>query len=107
MGRLLTQLRVTGVTQRHTDYGTTLAQFCRRMQHLDRRSLVVILGDTRSNQAPANSEALRQVLWLNPERRALWNTGDSIMRTYEPYCSRVWECRNLAQLRSVVLTLVD
>ena len=110
--RLLGQLRAAGLTQRHTDYGTTLGQFRSAVRRLDRRSTVIILGDARSNQAPARTQALRevydrvrQVLWLNPERRVLWNTGDSIMQVYEPYCSRVWECRNLAHLRTVVLTL--
>lgn len=110
--RLLGQLRAAGLTQRHTDYGTTLGQFRSAVRHLDRRSTVIILGDARSNRAPARAQALRevhdrvrQVLWLNPERRVLWNTGDSIMQAYEPYCSRVWECRNLAHLRTVVLAL--
>jgi hypothetical protein len=41
-------------------------------------------------------------LWLNPEPRAYWGSGDSIMNEYETYCDGVFECRNLRQLKSFV-----
>jgi uncharacterized protein len=46
------------------------------------------------------------VAWLNPESRALWNTGDSQMRHYAPYCHHVAECGTLAQLERFVARLL-
>lgn len=107
---LLARLRAEGWTTRRTDYGTTLAQFEQATQHaLARKDTVVVLGDARTNGTPPRADALRavrqrvrRVLWLNPERGVLWNTGDSVQATYAPHCHHLAECRNLAQLRQVV-----
>ena len=37
---------------------------------------------------------------------ALWNTGDSEMRHYAPYCHNVEECGTLAQLERFVSRLL-
>jgi uncharacterized protein with von Willebrand factor type A (vWA) domain len=93
-----------------TDYGQALADFhelC--LDDIDRRTTVIILGDARNNHGDARTDALkaiydraRRVIWLNPESRSLWNTGDSEMRHYSPYCHQVDECGTLAQLERVV-----
>jgi uncharacterized protein with von Willebrand factor type A (vWA) domain len=44
----------------------------------------------------------RHVWWLNPEPRAYWDTGDSVLAQYGALCTGVWECRNLRQLRHFV-----
>lgn len=113
--QLLKKLRASGWTTRRTDYGTTFKQFHQHVyRNLDRRSTIVILGDARNNQAPAQlrrfeeiSQQSKRILWLNPERELLWNTGDSIVNLYTPWCESVTECRNLSQLRSVVDQLSD
>ncbi len=113
--QLLKTLRAGGWTTRRTDYGTTFKQFHQHVsRHLDRRSTIVILGDARNNQAPDQlqrfkdiSQASKRILWLNPERQPLWNTGDSIINTYSPWCESVEECRNLKQLRQMVHCLSD
>jgi|GEM_PF-5084769 len=107
---ILKRLRVAGWTTRRTDYGTTLEQFFSLVeQKINPHSTVVILGDARNNRAPSQVQKLKQVfqrcgrvLWLNPERRALWDTGDSIQGVYAPYCHHVFECQNLFQLRKIV-----
>jgi uncharacterized protein len=70
---------------------------------------VIILGDARNNFGDTRSDVLkeiydraRRVIWLNPEGRSLWNTGDSEMRHYSPYCHQVEECGTLTQLERVV-----
>lgn len=93
-----------------TDYGQALADFHKRcLDDIDRRTTVIILGDARNNYGDARTDALkeiydraRRVIWLNPEARSLWNTGDSEMRHYSPYCHKVEECGTLAQLERVV-----
>lgn len=97
-----------------TDYGQALADFHRLcFEELDRRSTVIILGDARNNYGDPRSELLqeihersRRVLWLNPEARAMWDTGDSQMRQFAPYCHYVAECGTLTQLERVVSRLV-
>ncbi|MBM0103463.1 VWA domain-containing protein [Steroidobacter sp. S1-65] len=93
-----------------TDYGQALADFRKLcLDDLDRRTTVIILGDARNNYGDARTDVLkeiydraRRVLWLNPEPRAIWDTGDSEMRHYIPYCHQAEECGTLAQLARVV-----
>jgi uncharacterized protein with von Willebrand factor type A (vWA) domain len=97
-----------------TDYGQALADFRRRcLEDLDRRATVIVLGDARNNFGDARTDVLkeiydraRRVIWLNPEPRAMWNTGDSEMRCYAPYCHNVEECGTLAQLERFVSRLL-
>ena len=94
----------------HSDYGAALAAFWVRYgADVGPRTTVLVLGDARSNYHPAQPWALgevagvaRHVYWLNPEPRAYWDSGDSVMGEYAPYCDGVFECRNLRQLGSFV-----
>src|SRR5206468_4306891 len=70
---------------------------------------VIITGDARNNYRDpglaalrAIQECARKVYWLNPEPRPEWNTTDSIMAAYAPYCDGVFEARNLRQLADFV-----
>lgn len=98
-----------------TDYGQALADFRKLcLDEIDRRSTVIILGDARNNYGDARTEVLkeiydraRRVIWLNPESRSIWNTGDSEMRHYSPYCHQVDECGTLTQLERVVSRLLQ
>jgi uncharacterized protein len=93
-----------------TDYGQALADFRRLcLDGIDRRTTVIILGDARNNNGDARTDVLKEihdrawrVMWLNPEPRSMWNTGDSEMRHYTPYCHHVAECGTLAQLERVI-----
>jgi uncharacterized protein with von Willebrand factor type A (vWA) domain len=98
-----------------TDYGQALADFRKLcLDDIDRRSTVIILGDARNNYGDARTDVLkeiydraRRVIWLNPESRSIWNTGDSEMRHYSPYCHQVDECGTLTQLERVVSRLLQ
>jgi uncharacterized protein len=98
----------------HSDYGRSLEVFHRRhAREITPRSSVVILGDARNNYRKANSWVLedlsrraRRVLWLNPESRAHWGSGDSIAQTYAVHCDEMVEVRNLRQLAAFVERLV-
>ncbi|MGX7678441.1 vWA domain-containing protein [Jatrophihabitans sp. DSM 45814] len=93
----------------HTDYGQVFSAFADRWgQRLSRRTTVLILGDARSNYRPLGLDALRaiskrvdKILWLNPEQKAYWDTGDSVISRYAPYCDGVYECRSIRQLERV------
>jgi uncharacterized protein with von Willebrand factor type A (vWA) domain len=74
---------------------------------------VLVLGDARANYHDPGTEALRaiagragHVFWLNPERFASWNSGDSVIREYAPHCDSVIECRNVRQLRAFIEQLI-
>ncbi|MBO0713513.1 MAG: VWA domain-containing protein, partial [Acidimicrobiales bacterium] len=98
----------------HSDYGHALLSFTHRwVGELSPRTGVIVLGDARNNYHAAESWALgeiraraRRLYWLNPEPRSYWDTGDSIMSEYAPYCDGTFECRNLRQLEHFVEELV-
>lgn len=93
-----------------TDYGRSLEDFERLCLHeLDNRATVIILGDGRSNHLNPRQDILKQiytrakkVIWLNPEPRYRWGTGDSEMPLFEPYCHTLEECRTLNDLEHVI-----
>lgn len=97
-----------------TDYAqalSDLASLC--MDEIDKKTTVVILGDARNNFGPDKAfilkgiyERAKQVLWLNPEGKYRWDTGDSIMTTYSSYCTKVFQCGNLGQLERVISSLL-
>ena len=56
---------------------------------LSRSTLLLVLGDARNNHRPPRADLLarlratvRRVVWLNPEPRERWNSGDSVIATY-------------------------
>ncbi|MDG2302399.1 MAG: VWA domain-containing protein, partial [Gammaproteobacteria bacterium] len=93
-----------------TDYGGALSELERLVGHeIDHRTTVLILGDARSNYGDSGHLALRRihnrakkVLWLNPEPRSFWNTGDSEMQKLGACCDRVDPCRTLNHLERII-----
>jgi uncharacterized protein len=94
----------------HSDYGHALSVFWERWgQEITPRTSVLLLGDARNNYHASQSwvvkelqDKARHVYWLNPEPRAYWNSGDSIVGEYAVYCDDVIECRTLRQLEHFV-----
>jgi hypothetical protein len=93
-----------------SNYGQSLADFEREhMDLLDSHTTVIILGDGRGNRTDPRAEILqrmanraKQVVWLNPEVRTIWGTGDSDMPKYLPHCRLAVTCNSLAQLERVI-----
>jgi len=94
----------------HSDYGRALTEFVQRyLEAVTARTTVIITGDARSNYRPPAGEAFRTmadraraVFWLNPEPERFWDTGDSVMSEYSPWCDRVEEVRSLRHLERFV-----
>ncbi|HKX73981.1 MAG TPA: VWA domain-containing protein [Acidimicrobiia bacterium] len=94
----------------HSDYGNSLARFLERYGgEVTPRTTVIVTGDARNNYRPPRAELLeeiarksRAIYWLNPEPRSYWDTGDSVMGKYEPYCDGAFEVRTLRQLEHFV-----
>ncbi len=76
----------------NSNYGRALRSFAERhLREIDRRTTVVILGDGRTNYVDDGAEVLAEIrdraaalLWLCPEPRSAWGTGDSAMMRYIP-----------------------
>ncbi|MFK8018925.1 MAG: VWA domain-containing protein [Pseudomonadales bacterium] len=93
-----------------TDYGSSLQQFsdlC--LDDIDRHTTIIMLGDGRNNYGEPNAHLLKalfdrsqRLLWLNPETKSVWRSGDSEMRRYSPYCSEAVECNTLGQLEKII-----
>ncbi len=94
----------------HSDYGHAFEVFWDAYgKDVNSKSTVLILGDARNNYHAAQSWILKEIeqkarklFWLNPEPKAYWNTGDSIVGEYGAHCDGVFEVRNLRQLEKFV-----
>jgi uncharacterized protein with von Willebrand factor type A (vWA) domain len=93
-----------------TSYGQAFSDF--KMEHenkIDRRTTIIILGDGRSNYGDPRLDLFRgfagrakRVIWLNPEGRALWGTGDSVIPRYEPFCAQMSHVATLKDLEKAI-----
>jgi len=89
-----------------SDLGRVLTELAvRERMPLGRSTELLVLGDARNNRLPPRADVLRalrdrvqRLVWLVPEPRARWNTGDSVLGLYAPSCDAVVECVNLAEL---------
>jgi hypothetical protein len=94
----------------HSDYGHAFETFWGKWgKEITKKSTVIFLGDARNNYHASQAwvikeieQRARHVYWLNPEPKAYWDTGDSIVSEYGAHCNGVFECRNLKQLEKFV-----
>lgn len=98
----------------YSDYGNVFAEVETRFaSRFDPgHTSLLVFGDARNNKNAANVAAFRRiagrcrrVLWLNPEPRDKWNTGDSVQYAYSPFCHLTLECSTLAHLESFAQTV--
>ncbi len=92
-----------------TDYGRafrTFAELC--LEDVDSRSTIIVMGDSRNNYYANGAVTLkkisnkcRQLIWLNPEQRDRWRTGDAEMEAYLPACHAADVCNSLADLQKI------
>ncbi len=113
-----TEEAITQVLERigfgSTNYGLSFEDFeAQAMRDLDRKTTVIILGDARGNRTEPRTDLMKQifdrsgrVIWLNPEYRASWGTGDSDMLKYLPFCHQATVCNTVATLERVVTDLL-
>ena len=95
---------------RPTDYGRTLLDLeAGHLDLIDRRTTLLVLGDARNNRGDPRAASLeklfrraKRVVWLNPEPRTFWGTGDSEMLRYLPYCHVARVCNTLRHLERAV-----
>ena len=93
-----------------TDYGQAFVDLEGLLENnIDRKTTVIILGDARSNYGDPRCDILKtiqekskRILFLNPEPKSVWGTGDSEMLRFVPYCSKSKVCSSLFDLERVV-----
>jgi uncharacterized protein with von Willebrand factor type A (vWA) domain len=94
-----------------SDFGRVLNELWgRRSELLNRASVLVIMGDGRNNRRPPRADLLREmarlcraVIWLIPEERERWGTGDSAIFQYQRGVSALVPSRNLAELEKALI----
>jgi uncharacterized protein with von Willebrand factor type A (vWA) domain len=109
LGRIATEAEAVWLDG-HSDYGNSLARFEERYgSEVTPRTTLIITGDARNNYRPPRAEILdrvaqkaRSVYWLNPEPKSYWDSGDSVMGRYAPFCDGTYEVRTLRQLEQFV-----
>ena len=97
-----------------TDYGRSLQTFADLcLNEVDHRTTVIMLGDARNNYGDPRTDILRQLhdrsrqlIWLNPEARNRWGSGDSEMKRYQAHCTWAEPCQSLAQLERFISHLL-
>ena len=93
-----------------TDYGQAFVDLEGLVENkIDRKTTVIILGDARSNYGDPRCDVLKtiqekskRILFLNPEPKSVWGTGDSEMLRFVPYCNKSKVCKSLFDLERVV-----
>jgi uncharacterized protein len=97
-----------------SDFGEVFQTFCDQyLQDVGFRTYIMVIGDARNNYNDPGIKALEKmrdrakgIIWLNPETRPFWDTGDSVMGDYLPYCKEVRVCRTLKDLDDTVGSLL-
>jgi hypothetical protein len=98
-----------------SNYGNSLADFADGwIDQVTRQTTVLILGDARGNRTDPRVDILhriaarsKRVIWLNPEYRTAWGTGDSDMIRYAPHCRMLRPCTSLRDLERAVTDLLE
>ena len=93
-----------------TDYGNSISDLEGFIENdIDRKTTIIILGDGRSNYSDPRTDIMKvlhekskRIIFLNPEPKSLWGTGDSEMNRYVPYCHKAKSCSSLVDLEKVV-----
>jgi uncharacterized protein with von Willebrand factor type A (vWA) domain len=97
-----------------SNYGNSLADFEAGWgRYVTNKTTLLILGDARGNRTDPRVDVFqaiaaraKRVIWLNPEYRTAWGTGDSDMLRYRPFCDVATVCNTLRHLERVVTDIL-
>ena len=93
-----------------SNYGRCFDNFMKDYSDsLTRKTTVLVLGDGRNNHQDPGLDSFirirersRNLLWLNPDRKHLWNWADSIAYLYREYCDEMKEVNNFLDLSEFI-----
>jgi len=98
-----------------SNYGNCFADFEDGwMKDVTNKTTVIILGDARGNRTDPRTDIIgrlsqrsKRIIWLNPEYRSAWGTGDSDMFRYAPFCNLVTVCNTLRHLERAITDILE
>jgi uncharacterized protein len=98
-----------------SNYGNSFADFEDGwMKFVTNKTTVIILGDARGNRTDPRTEIIgriaqrsKRIIWLNPEYRSAWGTGDSDMYRYAPFCNLATVCNTLRHLERAIADILE
>jgi len=93
-----------------SNYGRCIDMFMdNHSDALTKKTSVLILGDARNNDNDSGIESFKKIseksknlFWLNPEKRHLWDWNDSIASTYGIHCTEMKEVNNFIDLTEFI-----
>ena len=93
-----------------SNYGGSFDQFIENHSDaLTRKTSVLVLGDARNNNNDPGLNSFQKIhdksknlFWLNPDRRHLWDWNDSIASLYSHFCNEMKEVNNFIDLSEFI-----
>jgi len=93
-----------------SNYGRCFDQFIENYSDaLTRKTSVLVLGDARNNDNDPGIQSFRKIqertrnlFWLNPDKRHLWDWNDSIASLYGSCCNEMKEVNNFLDLSEFI-----
>ncbi len=93
-----------------SNYGNCFDQFMNNYSDaINRKTSVLVLGDARNNDNDPGiesfkkiSERSRNLFWLNPDKRHLWDWNDSIASIYGAFSTEMKEVNNFIDLSEFI-----
>lgn len=93
-----------------SNYGRSFDQFMGEYSDsLNKKTTILVLGDARNNNQDPGlgsfirmKERSRNIYWLNPEKRHLWDWSDSIATLYLKHCTDMKEVNNFLDLSEFI-----
>jgi uncharacterized protein with von Willebrand factor type A (vWA) domain len=98
-----------------SNYGNSFSDFEDGwMKDVTNKTTVIILGDARGNRTDPRTDIIgrlsqrsKRIIWLNPEYKSAWGTGDSDMYRYGPFCNVAVVCNTLRHLERAITDILD
>ena len=98
-----------------SNFGNSFADFEDAwMKDVTNKTTIIILGDARGNRTDPRtdivsrmSDRCKRIIWLNPEYKSAWGTGDSDMYRYAPFCNLVTVCNTLRHLERAITDILE
>jgi uncharacterized protein with von Willebrand factor type A (vWA) domain len=93
-----------------SNYGRCFDQFIENHSDaLTRKTSVLLLGDARNNDNDPGLNSFQKIheksknlFWLNPDKRHLWDWNDSIASLYSYFCNEMKEVNNFIDLSEFI-----
>lgn len=93
-----------------SNYGRSFDQFVENYSDaLTRKTSVLVLGDARNNSNDPGIDSFQKIhdrtknlFWLNPDKKHLWDWNDSLASLYGLYCREMKEVNNFLDLSGFI-----